>query len=106
MKKKKKSISSGLVDTRSTYDTFIKWCDKCTDGFFDYQGCLSIKGSDGIKLTGEKVGRAKFENIDEVDSELERSGYYEDGEVMCGENSFKAPTKKYGEWFREKYNIK
>ena len=81
----------------------MEWCDECTDEYYDYQGVLSIKGSDGIKISKTRVGRARFDHPKEVDFELDREGYYEGGEIMCGEDTFTAPTKKYSDWFREKY---
>jgi hypothetical protein len=62
-------------------DTWLSEC--CRPHISIFTGVLSIDGSDGIKVTNEKVGRARFEEPEVV--------------------KIKAPTKKYSDWFREKY---
>lgn len=113
-KKSKKTIKSSYnVDPRSTRKTFDAWLSECCRPHISvFTGVLSIDGSDGIDVTNEKVGRARFEEPDHVDKVLEEEGYYgEDGFIehldWSGEEpevvKIKAPTKRYGEWFKEKY---
>lgn len=113
MSKKSKKSSSYDVDPRSTRKTFDAWLSECCSPHISvFTGVLSIDGSDGIDVTYERVGRAKFEEPDHVDKVLEEEGYYgEDGFIehldWSGEKpeyvKVKAPTKRYGEWFKEKY---
>ena len=112
---KKSKKSSYDVDPRSTRKTFDAWLSECcSPHIFVFTDVLSIDGSDGIEVTDEKVGKARFEEPDHVDKVLEEEGYYgEDGFIeyldWSGEGEepevvkIKAPTKRYGEWFKEKY---
>lgn len=104
-KKARLSSVKNIKDERSNLDTFIQWCDECTDGqLFYYEGILSILGSDGIDLNENRVGDAPINNPVAVDTELETEGYYESDEVLAGEFDYIAPKVHYLEWFNKKFH--
>lgn len=120
MSKKSKKSSSYNVDPRSTRKTFDAWLSECCSPHISvFTGVLSIDGSDGIDVTNGRVGKARFEEPDHVDKVLEEEGYYGEadgfiehldwsGSWILGDDEpevvkIKAPTKRYGEWFKEKY---
>ncbi len=86
----------------STRKTFDQWCEECGDELGECCGVLSIAGSDGIKITDTKVGKAEFCYPEDVDAELEREGYYEERDVNMGTYHYHPPKMKYSEWF---YNV-
>lgn len=91
-----------VMDKRSTRKTFDRWCEECGDQLGEYSGVLSIAGSDGIRLTDTKVGKADFNYPEDVDSELEKEGYYEETDVNMGTYHYHPPKMKYSDWF---YNV-
>lgn len=95
------------IDSRSTKETFIQWCEECGDPeLYDLDGILSIAGSDGLDITDTKVGKASFSNPAAVDYELQQNGYYDDGEVFGAGNYFyHKPKMGYLEWFNKKFNV-
>ena len=93
---------AGKSDPRSTTDTFLQWCEECGDNLIEAYGVLSIAGSDGIKMSDTKVGKASYDNPEAVDLELEAEGYYEEADVNLGSYHYMPPTRKYGDWF---YNV-
>ena len=95
-------LKSTDTDPRSTRETFDQWCEECGDELGEYSGVLSIAGSDGIRLTDTKVGKADFSNPGDVDAELEREGYYEEADVNMGTYHYHPPKMKYSDWF---YNV-
>ena len=104
-KKARMSSLKDIKDERSNLDTFIQWCDECTDGqLFYHEGILSILGSDGIDLNENRVGDAPINNPVAVDMELEAEGYYESDEVLAGEFDYIAPKVHYLEWFNKKFH--
>lgn len=108
-KKERMSSVKDVKDERSTLDTFLLWCDECTNGqLFYYEGILSILGSDGIDLNENRVGDAPINNPVAVDMELETEGYYESDKVMtCVEDGgldYTAPKVHYLEWFNKKFH--
>ena len=104
-KKARLSSVKNIKDERSNLDTFIQWCDECTDGqLFYHEGILSILGSDGIDLNENRVGDAPINNPVAVDMELETEGYYESDEVLAGEFDYIAPKVHYLEWFNKKFH--
>lgn len=104
-KKARMSSLKDIKDERSNLDTFIQWCDECTDGqLFYHEGILSILGSDGIDLNENRVGDAPINNPVAVDTELEAEGYYESDEVLAGEFDYIAPKVHYLEWFNKKFH--
>ena len=108
-KKERMSSVKDIKDERSNLDTFIQWCDECTNGqLFYYEGILSILGSDGIDLNENRVGDAPINNPVAVDMELETEGYYESDKVMtCVEDGgfdYTAPKVHYLEWFNKKFH--
>lgn len=96
------NLKSTNLDMRSTRKTFDQWCEECGDELGEYSGVLSIAGSDGIKITDSKVGKAEFCYPEEVDAELEREGYYEESDVNMGTYHYHPPKMKYSDWF---YNV-
>ncbi len=104
-KKAKMSSIKNIKDVRSNLDTFLLWCDECTNNqLFYYDGILSCMGSDGIDLNENRVGHAPINNPVAVDTELQEEGYYEDDEVMLGQFDYHAPKIHYLEWFNKKFN--
>lgn len=96
-------LKSTDPDSRSTRETFDQWCEKCGDQLGEISGVLSIAGSDGIRLTDTKVGKAEFCYPEDVDAELERNGYYEEADVNMGSYHYFPPKMRYSEWFHKKY---
>lgn len=100
---KKKTSSTNKIDKLSSRETFDRWCEECGDNLYDFSGVLSIAGSDGIKLTKDKIGKALFNEPKAVDHELEVNGYYEDCFVNMNTYYYHKPKMKYSEWFYSKY---
>jgi len=94
--------STGKTDPRSTKETFLQWCAECGDALGEEYGVLSIAGSDGIRMTDTKVGKADYSDPEAVDIELEAEGYYEEGDANMGTYHYHPPKMKYSDWF---YNV-
>ena len=102
MTKQKKNYK---INNRSTRETFLRWLKECggINSLMYFQGVLSCCGSDGPKITLEKVGKAHFNIPEEIEDYLQDEGLYEEMDVICGMIHYSPPSKHYIDWFKEKY---
>ena len=104
-KKMKSVMKLSKIDGRSTLNTFLEWCDECTNNqLFIIADVLSTLGSDGPDVTNDKLDTVPFNQPAAIDDFLEEEGYYESQDVMCGDAHYTAPKVHYLEWFNKKFN--
>jgi len=102
-KKNKNKKIDYHIDERSTRKTFDEWLNECGNDLSDSYGVLSFSGSDGEKITDEKVGKAHFNRPDEVEAFLIKEEAYKKQKVMCGMADYNPPTIHYIDWFNKHY---
>lgn len=103
MAKKKKIKKNYQVNNKSTRETFLKWLKECGNDLQYFSGLLSCCGSDGPKITEEKVGKAHFNMPEEIEDYLQEQRLYEEMYVIMGSTYYNPPIVHYLNWFKKNY---